>query len=181
MAGDWQTTSQRAIYDGTLQVGGIKKEEGLEDSKIGVLNVGVRKRKFEGQDEEEEGGEQVVRRGWGSTTKTYPGSAENDDDLNALLRKTSNSALPGQGLNPTSSTILPGDISLKPEHPKLEASDTTKGATMIKQEQLAGTLDSRNVIAATNNEHAVQIKNEEGAPGSGIMFKKRKPKATQSK
>ena len=68
LAGDWKTVSQRNI-----------EEPVIDDS----LNKGVRKRKFEGQEEEEEAGEVVMRRGWGSTTKRYPGEAI--DELDSLL------------------------------------------------------------------------------------------------
>lgn len=68
LAGDWNVMPQRKI-----------EEPAIDET----LNKGVRKRKFEGQEEEEEAGETVVRRGWGSTIKRYPG--EDNDDLEALL------------------------------------------------------------------------------------------------
>lgn len=68
LGGDWKVVSQRTI------------EEPVIDES---LNKGIRKRKVEGQEEEEEAGETVVRRGWGSTTKRYPG--EGTDDLDALF------------------------------------------------------------------------------------------------
>jgi len=74
MAGDWETVAVRQI-----------KQE--EDIKPDVLNVGVRKRKYEGQEEEEEAGETVVRKGWGSTTRVYPGSAGGKvEDIAALMK-----------------------------------------------------------------------------------------------
>jgi hypothetical protein len=68
LAGDWKIVSQRKV-----------DEPVIDES----LNKGVRKRKLEGQEEEEEAGETVVRRGWGSTIRRYPGDAS--DDLDALL------------------------------------------------------------------------------------------------
>jgi len=68
MAGDWKVVSQKAVED---------------PSPEEQLNVGVRKRKYEGQEEEEEAGETVVRRGWGSTIRRYPG--EDQADLDNLL------------------------------------------------------------------------------------------------
>ena len=56
MAGDWQTTSERLVYDNDF----VKKEDG-DDVKADGLNIGVRKRKFEGLEEEAEAGETVVR------------------------------------------------------------------------------------------------------------------------
>ena len=70
LAGDWQVVSQRKI-----------EETQPDDS----LNIGVRKRKYEGQEEEEEAGETVAKRGWGSTVKSYPGHTAEDPDLDALL------------------------------------------------------------------------------------------------
>jgi hypothetical protein len=80
MAGDWRTVSERVLG---------ANDEDYGDQKPGnVLSVGVRKRKFEGQEEEEEAGETVVRRGWGTTTRSYPGSKDEDDELDALLSGT---------------------------------------------------------------------------------------------
>lgn len=41
-----------------------------------TLNVGVRKRKLDGQEEEKEAGTTVVRKGWVSTKRGYPGFSE---------------------------------------------------------------------------------------------------------
>jgi len=71
MAGDWQTLSQHVV------------DEPFSETP---LSKGVKKRKYEGQQEDEEekeaAGEAVVRRGWGATTKTYPGHDDASlDDL----------------------------------------------------------------------------------------------------
>lgn len=71
LAGGWQVVSQKIIDP---------EEQAPNDNS---LNIGVRKRKFEGQEEEEEAGETVVRKGWGSTTKEYPSNAK--QSLEALL------------------------------------------------------------------------------------------------
>lgn len=70
--GGWQKVSQRVVNE---------PAEPIDDK----LNIGMRKRKFEGQEEEEEAGEALVRRGWGSTTRTYPDSASTPDGLDSLL------------------------------------------------------------------------------------------------
>lgn len=72
MPGGWQTLSRKVITDPVDVV----------DDK---LNIGVRKRKFEGEEEEEDAGEAVARRGWGSTTKTYPGATSTSEGLDSLL------------------------------------------------------------------------------------------------
>jgi len=77
MAGEWQTISQKEVDS---------EGHGPTDAS---LNIGIRKRKFEGQEEEEEAGDQVVKKGWGATTKSYPGVKEsNNTELDALLGST---------------------------------------------------------------------------------------------
>jgi hypothetical protein len=71
LAGDWQVLSQKPA------------ELGQENDSEASLSVGIRKRKFEGQEEEEEAGETVKKKGWGSTTKEYPSSPPKA--LDALL------------------------------------------------------------------------------------------------
>ncbi|KIW31991.1 uncharacterized protein PV07_03575 [Cladophialophora immunda] len=72
MAGDWQVMSKQTID---------------ETPSEAPLSIGVKKRKYEGQDEDEEekkeAGEAVVRRGWGAATKRYPG--QDKADLDELL------------------------------------------------------------------------------------------------
>lgn len=70
--GGWQTVSQKVVDEPAQNT----------DDK---LNIGVRKRKLENQDDDEEAGETVVKRGWGSTTRTYPGSTPMHNDLDSLL------------------------------------------------------------------------------------------------
>ncbi|KAL8941803.1 MAG: hypothetical protein Q9216_002041 [Gyalolechia sp. 2 TL-2023] len=84
MAGDWQTLSERPMWVH------VKKEDHLDDFKDfkpdPTLNVGIRKRKIDGQEEDEEPGVRTVRKGWGSAIRRYPGSTgDNTDDLDALL------------------------------------------------------------------------------------------------
>lgn len=69
MPGSWQTISKP-----------VEEPSTSEDS----LNIGVRKRKLEGQEEEEEEIRGAPKhRGWGTTTRRYPG--ETDSDLDVLL------------------------------------------------------------------------------------------------
>ncbi|EEH40778.2 U1 zinc finger domain-containing protein [Paracoccidioides lutzii Pb01] len=76
LAGDWEVVEEVSV-----------EKKGAEVDEMAALNVGVRKRKFEGQEEEEAAGETVVRQWWGSTTRRFPGTDEKDD-LDALLEKT---------------------------------------------------------------------------------------------
>ncbi|KLJ08448.1 hypothetical protein EMPG_16134 [Blastomyces silverae] len=77
LAGDWNVVEETTTGS---------KDPAEADSLAG-LNVGVRKRKFEGQEEEEAAGEIVMRKGWGSTTREFPGK-EKEEDLDALLERT---------------------------------------------------------------------------------------------
>lgn len=178
MAGDWQTTSERIIYENDF----LKKEE-TEDVKPGALNVGVRKRKFEGQEEEEEAGETVVRKGWGSTIRTYPGAGGDEEDLNTLLKSTKRVLREGEGLQ-----TLGSALSSHPEHADshAEAKEGQPGldSPAIKREESAG---SGGVLDTILNQPAAaeapreSFKQEENTPDFGVVFKKRKAKSIRQK
>ncbi|KEF56072.1 uncharacterized protein A1O9_07653 [Exophiala aquamarina CBS 119918] len=71
MAGDWAVISNQPV---------------IEEQREQPLSVGVKKRKLEGQEEEEETGERegiVARPRWGATTRRFPGYDE--ADLDGLL------------------------------------------------------------------------------------------------
>ncbi|CAD6584613.1 MAG: WW domain binding protein 4 [Alectoria sarmentosa] len=179
MAGDWQTTSERVIYDNDF----LKKEEDSEDVKFGGLNVGVRKRKFEGQEEEEEAGETVIRKGWGSTLRTYPGAGGDENDLDSLLKSTKRIIREGEGLQALGSVR-----SSRPEQADSQA--TTRGSQpaldvpAIKREESAGSggvLDTIPDQAAAIEAPAVSLKQEENPPACGVIFKKRKAKQIRQK
>ncbi|KAL8995674.1 MAG: hypothetical protein Q9169_004644 [Polycauliona sp. 2 TL-2023] len=171
MAGDWQTVSQRRIEDR------VKNEEGLEDFKDFKpdlsLNVGVRKRKFDGQEEEEEAGATVVRKGWGSTTLRYPGSDRGiQEDLDTLLSKaaaTSTQLSQGNPAAPSPQTEgepTPGQgdsSSIVPEHG-------------IKQEEY-DSLDLQRPPEHTASP-GMALKEEADIEEPAVMFKKRRSKAS---
>ena len=178
MAGDWQTTSERLVYENDF----MKKEE-AEDVKPRGFNVGVRKRKFEGEEEKEEAGETIVRKGWGSTIRAYPGLGDDDDDLNTLLKNMKRVIRDGEGLQP-----LQFDRSSQPKqedgHVTTKESEPDLESPAIKEEESAG---SDLVPCATLNETAAvetlrePIKQEEAPPDSGVIFKKRKAKPIRQK
>ena len=175
MAGDWQTTSERPVYDNDL----AKKEE-AEDVKPGGLNVGVRKRKIEGQEEEEEAGETVVRRGWGSTIRAYPESGGEKDDLSALLKSTKRIVGGGEGLQSPASRPSSGLEQVNSHFTAKELQPNLDSPTIKKEEPS----DSGGISGTTSNEIAVEtpqqfLKQEEDSPDSpdsGVVFKKRKAK-----
>jgi hypothetical protein len=71
LVGEWQVVSENPA-EPNIQAGSEKS-----------LNIGVRKRKFDGDEEIEAAGEVVQRKIWGSTTKSYPDKSKTD--LDALL------------------------------------------------------------------------------------------------
>lgn len=176
MAGDWQTTSQRLIYDD------VKKEEANEDSKGSVLNVGVRKRKFEGQEEEEEAGETVVRRGWGSTTRAYPGADAADDDLDSLLKTTKPSLQRRDDPLPTNSYEQAVLAEQHQADSKVEDADiSAHEARTVKHEE---SLDTSTILQDVTHQSSTgdaPIKHEDEAPDPVILFKKRKARPMRQK
>ena len=177
MAGDWQTTSQRLIYDT------VKKEEDNEDVKTGGLNIGVRKRKFEGQEEEEAAGETVVRRGWGSTIRTYPGAEKDgDNDLDALLKTKKALKSGGGGMG---RTALTDGYSRAEQSDKIfngqEVQPPVSDPTQIKREESSGDAATAEMVSEQGATKEVPIKHEEDTAVPGVMFRKRKAKPTRQK
>ncbi|KAJ5679461.1 hypothetical protein N7462_007705 [Penicillium macrosclerotiorum] len=79
LAGEWQTLSET----------NVDSQEGLEGA---AKSIGIRKRKHNGEEEEEgvsgNPSERLVSKGWGSRMKIYPGAEDDDEDLDALLAST---------------------------------------------------------------------------------------------
>ena len=175
MVGDWQTTSERLIYDT------VKKEEDGGDVKPKGLNIGVRKRKFEGQEEEEEAGERVVRRGWGSTVRAYPGQ-DYDKDLDALLMTTKvlkQEEGDTEGKAATSPFSGAGAVISHPA--EKETSLIAADGRHIKHEEslanvvLSETMPEKHVVETPT------IKQEDDAAATGVVFKKCKAKPIRQK
>ena len=172
MAGDWQILSEKLVYENDS----VKKEEHNEDVKPGGLNLGVRKRRFEGQ-EEEEAGEIAVKKGWGSTIRTYPGAKEDDDDLDTLLGATKRVVTEGEGSQPLGSTR-----SFRSEqadnHAPVKESNPGHESPAIKQGDHAdsGVVSDTNPKQTAVVESSESVKQEENPSDSGVLFKKRKAK-----
>ena len=175
MVGDWQTTSERLIYDN------VKKEEDSGDVKPEGLNIGVRKRKFEGQEEEEEAGETVVRRGWGSTVRAYPGQ-DDDKDLDSLLMTTKilkREEGDSEGKAATSPFSGAGAVinQSAEEDTPLIAADGPR----IKREESSGNVVLPETMPEKHGVEAPAIKQEDDAVVMGVVFKKRKAKPIRQK
>ncbi|KAF2094522.1 hypothetical protein NA57DRAFT_80324 [Rhizodiscina lignyota] len=157
MASEWQTVSER-IVGGRSQ----KKEEDEDlDIKPEARSIGVRKRKLNGEEEEDEAAGQPVKQAWGSAFKKFPGSKGADEDLDALL-------------GGTKPTVKSESVVKKEEDPD---------DIPIKREESAGDTEDKAGIAKVESD--IQVKQEDGEPApaaasnsgeSPIVFKKRKKK-----
>ena len=172
MAGDWQTLSQRAVLDD------VKQEEDSKESKSEILNRGVRKRRYEGQEEDEEAEAKLAKKAWGSTTRIYPSiGGDGDDGLDSLLQNTTvvkrEGGEPIEGLR---SKNLP--VTQIPE--KLGMPKTQDG--LFAQVPLIKKEDSENSgippidVPGVNSVEDSAVKTENEASDTGIVFKKRKAK-----
>ncbi|KAL3444064.1 hypothetical protein BJX65DRAFT_311206 [Aspergillus insuetus] len=152
LAGDWQTVSEKVIR--------------AEEEETQQSTLGVRKRKHDLDEEEEEAkreAERFVSKGWGSATRRYPGTQE-DEDLDALLGSTK-------------------DV----KKAKISGAEAEKGATVKKEDQA-----NEGAPASEDADQSQQPKEEDPSedkpsipaaskepeePTAGVVFKKRKPKA----
>ncbi|KAL8863130.1 MAG: hypothetical protein Q9178_000504 [Gyalolechia marmorata] len=173
MAGDWQTIAERPMVDR------VKKEEGLEDFKHfqpdPTLNIGVRKRKFEGQEEEEDVGATVVRKGWGSTVRHYPGTdGDGQDELDSLLNDAAALKRQASGhemLKPIS--IPEAERATGQGAPVAVEPDTTPPS--IKKEE-SHDIDP-GVAQYQEAPSGTTVKQENDTQPAAVVFKKRKSKA----
>ncbi len=172
MAGDWQTLSERVIYDD------VKQEADSKEFKSNGPNMGVRKRKFEGQEEDEEAEQRVARKAWGSTTRTYPSlSGEERDDLDSLLKSTKVMNRE-EGAPNEDSRSGKGSATQKPAGDESRGTDDTPHPEVpsIKKENS----DTDGILSATSpnldNLEGTSIKTEDQPMDTGVVFKKRKAK-----
>ena len=178
MAGDWQTISQTPAFEN------VKKEEDTKDVKpplvtgdTSKISIGVRKRRFEGQEEEEEAGEKVVRKGWGSKIRAYPG-ASNDLDLDALLKKTNIPAPADTGQGDDRGEAVPSVPGEQSDDIHGREGAASLNATPIKREESETDTVIANLDAPVGGQN---IKHEDDVPTEGIVFKKRKAKPIRQK
>lgn len=184
MAGEWQTTSGTLVHHNETESAEVKREETKDEAKA-PLNIGVRKRKFEGEEEEKEAGETVRRKGWGSTTRSYPGGSE-DLDLDTLLNtkqeNTARSALETtSGIKEEQATMDSNERG-KPESTDNSNVGSRSTVLGIKEEEA----DQENIhqteaVAHVGVQSEEQIKQENDGQEPEIVFKKRKAKSSRSK
>lgn len=148
MAGEWQTTSVRKIG----------AEEDVKPDPV-AMSVGNRKRRLEGDEEDEEAtGTTMKRKGWGKDLREYAdattGVVGGVEDIEALLKA---------GLETT---------------PKVEEQE--KNVPLIKKES-SGEIDTTSSTTAANlQDTAVASIKEEEAATAPVVFKKRKAKFSKT-
>lgn len=178
MTGEWEIVSQKVIGAEDPEV--VKHESG--DSKQDIkseapLNVGVKRRRVEGQDEMEEAGERVVEKGWGSTTRGWSDLNE-ELDLESLMGK-------GDTERPVeteedASTEQTTTSTLNPPQPLSNTTSNSESAPPLKKEDSQSALPTLDDMPSHNA--ASPIKHEtKGTLDSGIIFKKRKPKPVRQR
>lgn len=172
MAGDWQTQFVTPIYH---KRDDIKAEDDSEEPKASTLAVGVRKRKYEGDEEKEEAGAVVVKKGWGSTTRSW--NADNDGDLDSLLGTVSTVK---RKPDTSSEVLLATDSATKtPLYGQL-----SQELNRVPEEQPIKRENSEDMtIPAVTPTYPTDtpLKSEEDAGTPGVFFKKRKAKPAPQK
>lgn len=166
LAGDWQTTSVKVIRDDN------------ENGKPATKSIGVRKRKAEGDadgDEEQEEPERLVSKGWGTTTRKYPGAQGEDEDLDALLASTKNV----KKVKPSTENEMSEVEGVKKEaaDDNVPKSEGEAAAATPAQESKQAPIKQEEPIDITSAPPSVKNEVEEPDPAGGVVFKKRKPKA----
>lgn len=171
LAGDWQTTSVKVIRD--------DNEKGKQATK----SIGVRKRKAEEDadtDEEQEEPERLVSKGWGSTTRKYPGAQGEDEDLDTLLASTKNikKVKPSKDEWPEEEGVkkeaADDNVPTKSEAGEEAAAAAAAPAPAPESEQAPIKEEPSDTTSASA---PVKNETEEPEPAGGVLFKKRKPKA----
>ena len=170
MAGDWQIQSVTPIYE---KIAAAQEEEDSKKYNPSALAVGVRKRQFEGDEEKEEAGEKVVRKGWGSTIRTWQNN--DDGELDNLLKVTK--TIKPEPNDCLDTSLSDGSLSTKPAGEQLSAKQSGSFVEQpIKREEsedaAASAEESEHRLASKD----VTMKSEDDAVQSDVMFKKRKPR-----
>lgn len=157
LAGDWQTMSETKI-----------ESQDAEDLKASTKSVGVRKRKHEGGDEDvEHAPGPLVSKGWGSTTKVYPGT-QDDEDLDALLAST-------RDIKKSKTSTPAAESEDQKQEPVIAAKkeDEAAGPGAPETEQ---STDVKTEESGETPAPPVAEKPESDEPAPEVVFKKRKPK-----
>lgn len=157
LAGEWQTLSETKVETPDL--------EGAAKS------IGVRKRKHEGNEDEDDEGhapEYYVSKGWGSRMRVYPGAQDDEEDLDALLASTKD--LKKIKAEP----VAGGDEELQSGPAPQKREDAGSATASAPKGEESPQIKTENSEATPTALAEGELK-EEQTPG--VVFKKRKPKA----
>ena len=178
MTGEWEIVSQKAIGAEDPEV--VKHESG--DSKQDIkseapLNVGVKRRRVEGQDEMEEAGERVAKKGWGGTTRGWSDLNE-ELDLESLMGK-------GDTERPVkteedAATEQTTTSTLNPPQPLSDTTSNSESTPRLKKEDSQSALPTLGDMPTHNAASPIKHETKETLD-SGIIFKKRKPKPVRQR
>ena len=154
LAGDWQTVSETKIQ---------------EPDELATKSIGVRKRKHDGgnDDEEDQVPEQYENKGWGSRMRSYPNSRDNDGDdgdLDALLASTRELKKIKNDSNEYEAKEYLNPDALSKDEEAAEPNPEAHTTTAVKAEEVDDTANASN-------------KKPTSSETPGVVFKKRKPKA----
>ncbi|OQE42869.1 hypothetical protein PENCOP_c003G00677 [Penicillium coprophilum] len=158
LAGDWQTTSETTV----------EVQQGLEGP---TKSIGIRKRKLEGEEEDEHAPEPIVNKGWGSRMRLYPGAQEDEglDDLLASTKdiKRTKTYIPKVELDEQEEVIGQPTLIAKTDDnpPKKEPRETNESIKVKTEEPTQSSVEPA---------FEEKPQSEDAAPG--VVFKKRKPK-----
>ncbi|TPX25612.1 hypothetical protein DIZ76_011067 [Coccidioides immitis] len=171
LAGEWKTVSETLVTDSTGR-------------DTAAMVKGVRKRKLDGQEEGEEGEEdetsgvvpdqQRPRKVWGSTFKSHPGLGEDDEELEALLSKTTHL----KGKKPKLESKSEDERVEKEAPADFPATEPHHGGVAVEKKE------ENNIKREAPNEDGpgastIAEAGSAGDPTSPIIFKKRKPKQSK--
>ena len=163
MVGRWERVSERQINSA--------QEEGTP-------SVGVRNRR-QPEEEEDEAEETTRKRGWGSTTKTYPGSKRDiDDDLEALLDAGASKRVKKE--EPADEPTIKKEETNDEVAPAPTAGDSQTAENPAKQDDIPLKREESDAEASRlplgdQDERKAEVP----SAGAGIVFKKRKNKPTR--
>lgn len=159
LAGEWETLSETKI----------ESAEGLEGA---ARSIGVRKRKHEGDEEEDEHApEPLERKGWGSRMKTYPGAQGDDEDLDALLASTKDLKKPKMAAPVAAPPVEEAEERKQDFTPVPKAEDEAPEPTAPEPDRSTAVKKEEPTSASAPSHEDLQ---KEETPG--VVFKKRKPK-----
>ena len=174
MVGDWQTQSVVPVYD---NVEDAKLEDDEDDKKTLGLAIGVRKRKHEGDEEKEEAGAVVAKKGWGSTTR---GWGTDNDDLDSLLDNTKAMITKSDKFSKAPPEIE-SDTRVAPGQRIPDADDKPIEGQHVKDEDSGAVTMTAADLAHPPILEDTTASSKPDVDDSEVLFRKRKPKSIRQR